>query len=101
MLPLIRPGDCLVVVPVVPNCVTVGDVIVWLDGRRLIAHRVIRVFARDGRRMFQSQGDARSRPDPARPIERVLGRVVTIERSLPGKEVIPVDHRRKNAHAGV
>jgi signal peptidase I len=83
MLPTIRPGDVLVVGPVAPEALAVGDVIVWLADERLIAHRVVRLYEGAGERLFQTHGDARPRPDPVAAFSRVIGRVEDVERPQP------------------
>jgi hypothetical protein len=83
MVPTIWPDDMLVVEPSDSHSVGVGDILVWLDGTRLIAHRVIRVFERAGQRMFQTQGDAHADADPVTPAVQILGRVRAVERPEP------------------
>ena len=43
MYPSIREGELITVEPVVPNDVTLGDIVLYRSQRGLIAHRVIQV----------------------------------------------------------
>jgi len=92
MQPTIRDGESITVQPMEPSDVKRGDIILYRSGGAVIAHRVEEI-AWNGSRIafFILRGDASSSPDqPVRP-ERVLGRVVSVERenqhiALGGKE---------------
>ncbi len=82
MWPLVRDGDVLLIRPVSPNALRVGDVV--LCGRepgRTVVHRVVRVTAgADGPR-FTVQGDALPKPDGTFSAAQIYGRVTVIERN--------------------
>jgi signal peptidase I len=78
MLPLIWPGDTLVVRRLADEEPRTGDVAVIggaVDGSVLV-HRVVRV--RDGRALVR--GDNTTLPNGEYPRERILGLVTTVER---------------------
>lgn len=79
MLPLIRPGDRLVLdcrlAPLAP-----GDVIAFRRSGHVVAHRLVRSLHLDGRRFFLTRGDNAAACDPPVPPEGVLGRVILVER---------------------
>lgn len=81
MSPLVRDGDVVLVRPVEPGSIRVGDVVmVSLGPARVLVHRVVeRVTGPDGTR-FTVQGDQVVRPDGTIPAAQVYGRVASIER---------------------
>lgn len=68
MRPNTPPGSMVVLVPISPADVEVGDVIGYRDDvRGVVTHRVVAVLDQPGGRYFTTQGDANARPD-ARPV---------------------------------
>jgi hypothetical protein len=65
-----------------------GDILVFYSPRqdRLIAHRLIGAFRRDGRWRLLTQADNAQNPDPALEPHQVIGRVVE-PRTSPGKRL--------------
>jgi len=81
MVPQLRDGDMLLVDPVDPGSVCVGDVILCCgEAGRILVHRVVRRMTGPDGYQFEIQGDQAARPDGVIPEERVYGRVVAIER---------------------
>jgi signal peptidase len=81
MLPLVRDGDVLLVAPVHPAMVQIGDLVLCSsEGGRVVVHRVIRKEVSQEGRWFTVQGDAAARADGAIPEAQVYGRVAAIER---------------------
>ena len=81
MAPFIRDGDLLTVAPTAPARLEIGDVVLFRTRRdRLLAHRLVHKSERGGEWILEMQGDARLSSD--RPVhgERVLGRVVRVQR---------------------
>jgi GNAT superfamily N-acetyltransferase len=81
MVPFIRDGDLLTVAPAAPAGLEIGDVVLFRTRRdRLLAHRLVHKSERGDERILEMQGDARLSSD--RPVsgERVLGRVVRVQR---------------------
>ncbi len=79
MAPTIRERDWIEAEPVPAAALRVGDIALGLRNGAAIAHRVIN---RSGSRL-QTCGDATWSVDPA--FDRVIGRVVSIERAGRGK----------------
>ena len=81
MSPLVRDSDVVLVRPVEPGSIRVGDVVMVTVGPgRVLVHRVVeRVIGPDGTR-FTVQGDQVAQPDGTIPAAQVVGRVASIER---------------------
>ena len=77
MLPLLRPGD-VVVVEHSRTALHRGDVVAYRAGRTLVIHRVLRTPVGGD---VQVAGDNRSLTDEAIPPSAVIGRVVGVERN--------------------
>ena len=80
MAPAIAVGSAVIVEPVAPESIVVGDIVSLRSGpdRAIFTHRVIRVVDRDGTTWFETQGDANTGPDPSLTSETaVIGRVTT------------------------
>lgn len=75
MLPVFRPGSSIKVERVSWNACSAGDIIVFWQGRRLIAHRLLASVAAVKRRYLYQKGDASQSGHFIR-AERVVGRVV-------------------------
>ena len=87
MLPTIWPGDTLVVERASSSDILQGDVVVFSNGRRFVAHRVVVKNSGSGDSMVQTQGDALSRPDSPVAHDELVGKVSFIMRK--GKQVKP------------
>lgn len=82
MSPAIRDGDLITVGPVAAASFTLGSVIVYRRGQRVLAHRLVGVQT-DGGEEFRLvlRGDAMDTCDAPVTLAQVLGKVVTIHRS--------------------
>jgi signal peptidase len=79
MAPAITVGSALIVEPVDPATLRVGDVVSIKSGpsRAIFTHRIVRIVDRDGALWLETKGDANVVPDPAIvPASDALGRVV-------------------------
>lgn len=82
MLPLIRDGDVVLVRPVDPDAVRVGDVVLCSHAPgRVVVHRVVGKLARLEGMRYTVQGDQATRPDGLIPAAQVYGRITSIERA--------------------
>ena len=77
MLPLIRPGDELLLAPLGSRQIRVGALIAYRREAQLIIHRVLAV----GGSGVLAKGDALASPDPLVPWDRVVARVVALRRA--------------------
>jgi signal peptidase len=81
MEPAIGLGSAVVVEPVAPTSLAVGDVVSLRSGpgHAIFTHRVIRIAQGDGGIWVETQGDANAAPDPAlTPAGDVIGRVSVV-----------------------
>lgn len=87
MLPTIWPGDTLVIERASSGDVFDGDIVMFSNGRRFVAHRVVTKNKEWGDSMVQTQGDAVPHPDS--PVARgdLLGKVSYILRH--GRRIKP------------
>ncbi|MBI2153259.1 MAG: hypothetical protein HYU24_06070 [Candidatus Rokubacteria bacterium] len=82
MLPLVRPGDELLLAPLGGRRIGAGTLIAYERDAELVIHRVV---AASGSGVV-TKGDALASPDPLVPWERVVARVVAL-RGLAGRLV--------------
>lgn len=80
MLPLIRDGDRLQVLPN-HDLPSPGDILVFHHKNGLVAHRLLRLM-RDAKEdiFYLMQGDHAIHPDPPITVEQVIGRVTALSR---------------------
>ncbi len=80
MRPTIRGGEVIHVEPVRPASIGAGDIILFHQGTRIVAHRVVRIAQLRGTRAFLTRGDAAFAADPWVAAGAVMGKVVAVER---------------------
>jgi len=73
MIPALRPGDA---VRVQAGDIAIGDIVVFLRGDHLCAHRLLSVA--NGQAI--ARGDANRKLDDPFPVEQILGRVISLQR---------------------
>lgn len=71
MFPILLPGDTLRVQPIQARSLSKGDIVVFQEGDRLIAHR----FIRFKENMLCTKGDGLKKFDPLQQKKKVLGLV--------------------------
>ena len=79
MAPTLVPGDRIVVAPFL-GLPAPGQIIVVRAAAGIVAHRLVSVDLRDGRRVYRTQGDAEDGLDAGVLREDLLGRVVEVLR---------------------
>lgn len=80
-MPAIWPGDALVVEPTTCSGVALGDIVLFSNAYRFVAHRVVEKSGELEKEQVRTRGDATPAPDaPLRPSE-VLGKVSFIVRN--------------------
>jgi signal peptidase len=78
MVPALNAGDIVILRPVQPESIQVGDIVRVVHDGTPILHRVIEIRGEEGSREYVTQGDANNVPDrPARE-EQIDGRVVLV-----------------------
>jgi hypothetical protein len=81
MLPLLQPGDRLVVSHALSS-LRRGDILVFLQGDQLIAHRLLCIYRfEDAGLTLLTKGDCVAQPDPPLAAAQVLGVVVAVCRN--------------------
>lgn len=91
MHPTIKEGETITVVPVVPFDVKRGDILLYLVGRMVIAHRIVSIERKKSGVMTQSsklsphhlillRGDASGTCDKPVEAHQVLGKVTSVKR---------------------
>jgi signal peptidase I len=80
MVPLIRGGDIVTVVPADAANLHVGDIVIYHTGDLAIVHRMLYQYMRGGSTWLLTKGDALPVPDKPVHAGRVIGRVVSVER---------------------
>ncbi len=89
MYPVLRHGVQVIVEPVAYDELSIGDMVVFYDGRGLVCHRLIR---KTNRRCY-FKGDTNIWADPPVAWSQVLGRVTHIE----AVRYIDIDSQRRRA----
>ena len=80
MSPFVRSGDILTIKPSNVTKISIGDIIVFRMGQRMVAHRLIKKYKQKGKIVLLTKGDSLTYYDhPVFPKD-LLGRVVSIER---------------------
>jgi hypothetical protein len=91
MHPAIKEGETITVVPISSFNIKHGDILLYLTGKKVIAHRVVRIereksdFATHSKALnpqliFTLRGDASPTSDDPVEAQKVLGKVVSVER---------------------
>lgn len=80
MFPVIRPGDIGLIDHFPFNELKPGNVIVFRNSERLVAHRVIRIIENSEGNYIKCKGDATFRSDPLITQNEYIGRITEITR---------------------
>lgn len=96
MLPTVWPGDTLVIEPANNRDVSEGDIVMFSNGQRLVAHRLV-AKARGSSDLIETQGDAVSSPDSPVVQDDLLGKVSLILRN--GRCITPSQSLRFSQRA--
>lgn len=82
MSPLVRDGDMLLVHPVEPGTLRVGDIVLCTTHPgRVVVHRLIRGLDGPGGTRYVVQGDQLPSPDGLLPETHIYGRLAAIDRA--------------------
>jgi signal peptidase I len=93
MYPAILDGDLITVTPVAAHEIARGDILLYRDGDRLLAHRLIGVTAYGTETRFQLRGDSNASCDAPIAAAQIVGRVEAVERD---GRAIPLRARRES-----
>ena len=64
MEPVLNTGGLIVTKPERVENLAVGDIITFQSGKQTVTHRIVDIVEKDGKRWFQTKGDANESPDP-------------------------------------
>lgn len=82
MMPMMMPGDMIIVNTINPEDLKVGDVIAFQDpygASNIVTHRIVSIDDSSGSRIFQTKGDANGSPDVfSVPASTVIGKLVFV-----------------------
>lgn len=82
MHPFVQDRDFITVSPVENSSIKIGDVVFYSTTEdKIIVHRVIGKYRKDGRVTMLIKGDATSGPSEKVDVQNILGKVVAIERN--------------------
>jgi signal peptidase I len=86
MFPTLRPGDRVLVKPVIKDEMPIpGSIVVFRDNDQLIIHRLIKILQNEeGNDCFEARGDSRPVSDKILPVQHIIGLAVSYKRA--GKE---------------
>jgi signal peptidase I len=79
MFPSLWTGDRITISP--QKDVNTGDIIVFDRRDQMVAHKLVRVFEKEGIRYYQTRGDSSFRLDQPITAREILGKVTRIERA--------------------
>lgn len=100
MLPTISDGEAVTVGPVDPAAVKGGDVLLYRQRRRPLAHRVVKIHLTGDRVLaFVLRGDAKAGCDAPVAPDQVLGKVLSTERR--GRHFAAITWRLRLARAAI
>lgn len=78
MFPVIRTGDSVTICP--DKNISLGDIIVFKRNDLMVCHRVKKVFEKNNVKYYQTRGDSFFTLDEPVTLDRILGKIVKIER---------------------
>jgi signal peptidase I len=87
MLPTLRPGDILEIQRVADKDLSLGDIVVFARGNRLVVHRVMEMKREKNEVTVITRGDRSPKADAPISSGEVLGKVKVIQRGT--RNVIP------------
>ena len=77
MFPLI--SNIVLIEPAIVKDIIAGDIVVYLSGERVVAHRMVRKLIKDGKEILLTKGDTWLEPSAVLP-ENVIGKVIGVEK---------------------
>ena len=80
MYPTILNGDVITVAPVAAHEVAPGDILLYRDGHRVLAHRLIGISTDGDESRFRLRGDSNIMCDEPIAAAQIVGRVEAVER---------------------
>lgn len=79
MFPVLLSGDKVLVKKILPEELSVGDIVVWSNNsREWIAHRIISLDTSSTPALITTKGDLYYQADPPIAVDRILGKVMAV-----------------------
>ncbi len=93
MFPTLKEGDVGFVKKCSVQDLKLGDIVVFREHNKLIAHRLIKIFDKNGQTVYLTKGDKNSYPDKPFTEKQFEGKIESIERG--NKKFKPLDFKMK------
>jgi len=81
MFPILLPTDKVLVKKCILDELGTGDVVVWSDSGKFVAHRVLSTSTDAGKSFIITKGDFCTEPDPPVEASRIVGKVIAVLRA--------------------
>ena len=88
MYPTLRTGDKGVVQKWDANDIRIGDIVVFKANNKLVAHRLVDVYYREGIRIFVAKGDKNNHTDEPFESSALVGKITSFQRK---KRILRMD----------
>ncbi len=88
MYPTLRTGDKGIVQKWNANDVKIGDIVVFKTNNKLVAHRLIDIYYREGVRIFIAKGDKNNHTDEPFDGSAIVGKITSFQRK---KRILRMD----------
>lgn len=82
MYPSIKPGSIIIIEPIADDLFPIpGEIIAWKRESGFVVHRLVSIMKTKESTLFITRGDSCAREDQPFPMERIAGRVISVENS--------------------
>lgn len=91
MLPLLWPGDVIIIDPIIIEQIAIGDIVVFKQDNRLVAHRLISISNINNSKFLFTKGDSNLKRDEPFSAESLIGIVRNV---IKNEILIPINQRK-------
>ncbi len=91
MLPLLWPGDVIIIDPIDIEQIAIGDIVVFKLDNRLVAHRLISISSNNNSKFLFTKGDSNLKKDEPISAELLIGVVRNVVKN---ELFIPINQRK-------
>jgi signal peptidase I len=96
MLPFLKSGDVGTVIPVKPEELAIGDVVMFRNSIKIIAHRIIEIRHHKGKYQIRTKGDSSRHPDQILEGPEILGKLISFEHNGIKHDLLSPHWQRRN-----
>lgn len=82
MSPFIKAGDTVIIKPIRPGELRLGDIVVFSRSARLYSHRLIRKYSKANRHIFITKSDRAFAADAPFTDKKLMGKVSCVQKSV-------------------